>query len=175
VRRAGTIAVGTIVVLAGIFGLLLFANSRDSGDLGGASAAGPGKFQPDKGAAHGASAGAVKADALPASGPHKPVAVARDMTDLTGDEWLHSLELGDVILAYGSDKPGDALTRLQEDVAGPFDPELAAAGQSVILAHVDGLAEPVAVAWRRTLDFQDPADPAVREFVDHWLGTGAPR
>jgi hypothetical protein len=117
----------------------------------------------------------VKADALPASGTHKAVAVGRDMTDLTADEWLHALELGDVILAYGSDEPGDALTRLQEELAGPFDPELAAAGQSVILAHVDGLAEPVAVAWRHTLEFQDPADPAVREFIEAWLGTGAPR
>ncbi len=63
---------------------------------------------------------------------------------------------------------------LQEDL-GPYDPELAAAGQSVVLAHVRGLAQPVAVAWRRTLEFQDPAAPEVREFVEAWLGTGAPR
>jgi hypothetical protein len=174
-RRALTVAVGTLVVLAGLIGLLLFATSRDSGEVGDAASSGPGEVQPDRGAAHGAPAGDVKADALPFSGTHEAVAVGRDMTDLTADEWLHALELGDVILAYGAEKPGDALTRLQEELAGVFDPELAAAGQSVILAHVDGLAEPVAVAWRHRLDFQDPADPAVREFIEHWLGTGAPR
>jgi hypothetical protein len=168
VRRALTLGVGGLVVLAGIVGLLLFAQSRDepgvSADAGDAPSV-----------EHGASAPAVDAGDLPTSGTHKAVALGRDATDLTGDEWLHALEEGNVILAYGADEPGDALERVQEDLAGPFDPELAAAGQSVVLAHVDGLADYAAVAWGEKIDFQDPAAPEVREFVEARLGTGAPR
>jgi hypothetical protein len=160
----------------GIVALLAVFQSRDDSDIGGGGPAeGPGQVQDDEGAKHGASAGAIDAADLPASGEHKPAAIPRDATELNGDEWLHALEVGNVILAYGSDEPGDALLRLQADLAGPYDPELAAAGQSVILAHVEGLAEPTAVAWRRTLSFQDPAAPEVREFIEAWLGTGAPR
>lgn len=174
-RRALTVLAGAVVVLAGIVALLAVVQARDEADLGGGEPSGPGQVQPDRGARHGASAPEVSAEDLPASGEHAPAAAPRDQAELTGDEWLHALELGNVIIAYGSDEPGDALLRLQEDLAGAYDPELAAAGQSVLLAHVEGLAEPTAVAWRRTLEFQDPAAPEVREFVEAWLGTGAPR
>lgn len=174
-RRSLAVAVGALVVLVGVVGLLAIFQSRDDANLAGGAAAGPGQVQPDRGARHGASAPDVSASDLPASGEHAPAAIARDGTDLSGDEWLHALELGNVILAYGSDEPGEALLRVQEELAGPYDPELAAAGQSVVLAHVDGLAEPTAVAWRRTLPFQDPASPEVREFIEAHLGTGAPR
>ncbi len=177
-RRAITAAIGALVVLGGIVALLAVLQSRDEADFGGSGggeAQGPGQLEPDRGARHGASAPAISAEDLPASGEHAPAAAARDMTELTGDEWLHALELGNVIVAYGSEEPGDALLRLQEDLAGAYDPELAAAGQSVLLAYVEGLAEPTAVAWRRTLQFQDPAAPEVREFIEAWLGTGAPR
>lgn len=173
-RRALTIGVGTLVVLGGLVGLLAVFQARDEADVSGGTG-GPGEVQPDRGAAHGESAGALDADDLPASGTHRPAAIGRDGTELTADEWLHALELGNVILAYGADEPPEAFVRVQEDAAGAFDPELAAAGQSVILAHVDGLAEPVAVAWRRVLRFQDPADPQVRAFIDAHLGAGAPR
>ena len=174
-RRAGIVILGGLVVVGGIIALLAVFQARDDPGLTREEASGPGQLQPDRGATHGASAPEISAAELPASGEHAPAAAARDATDLTGDEWLHALELGNVILAYGSDEPGDALLRLQDDLAGPYDPELAAAGQSVILAHVDGLAQPTAVAWRRTLEFQDPAAPEVREFIEAWLGTGAPR
>ena len=174
-RRTLIVVAGAVVVLAGIVALLAVFQSRDEGDIGGAEASGPGQVQPDSGARHGASAPGVSAEDLPASGEHAPAAAPRDQAELTGDEWLHALELGNVIVAYGSEEPGEALLRLQDDLAGPYDPELAAAGQSVILAYVEGLAEPTAVAWRRTLEFQDPAAPEVREFIEAWLGTGAPR
>lgn len=173
-RRALAVAIGAVVVLAGVGGLLLVFQARDTGDLAGSGQTGPGQVHPDRGARHGAAAPDVSAAELPTSGEHAAVLLARDATELTGDEWLHALELGNVILAYGSEEPGEALERLQEDV-GPYDPELAAAGQSVVLAYVEGLAQPTAVAWRRTLEFQDPAAPEVREFVEAWLGTGAPR
>ena len=174
-RRAVTLLVGAVVVVGGVVALLAVFQSRDDAGLAGSGSEGPGQLHPDRGARHGASAPEVSAAELPTSGEHAAAAVPRDGMDLTGDEWLHALELGNVILAYGSDEPGEALLRLQEDLAGSYDPELAAAGQSVILAHLDGLAQPTAVAWRRTLEFQDPAAPEVREFIEAWLGTGAPR
>lgn len=173
--RALTIGIGALVVLGGIAALLLIFQARDEAQLEGGASSGPGQVEPDRGARHGASAPEISASDLPASGEHAPAAVGKDATEITGDQWLHALELGNVILAYGSDEPGEALLRVQEELAGPFDPELAAAGQSVILAHVEGLEEPAAVAWRRTLPFQDPTGPEVREFVEAHLGTGAPR
>lgn len=166
-RRAATLALGALVVLAGVGALLLVFQARDEAEVSGDDGAGPAVV-------HGRSAPPVEAAELPTSGEHAPAALPRDATDLTGDEWLHALEQGNVILAYGSDEPGAALERLQREL-GPFDPELAAAGQSVILAHVDELAEPAALAWGRSLPFTDPNAPEVREFIEARLGTGAPR
>jgi hypothetical protein len=57
-------------------------------------------------------------------------------------------------------------------VAGPFDAELAAAGQAVILARRPGAGPATALAWRRILRAGDPADPDLRTFTEHWLGRG---
>jgi hypothetical protein len=62
---------------------------------------------------------------------------------------------------------------VQEEVSGPFDAEIAAAGQAVILARRPGSGPATAAAWRRLLRAQDPADPALREFAEAWLGRGA--
>ena len=64
--------------------------------------------------------------------------------------------------------------RLQEDVAGPFDAELAAAGQAVILARRAGAGPATALAWRRILKTGDATDPELREFAEAWLGRGLP-
>jgi hypothetical protein len=73
-----------------------------------------------------------------------------------------------VILYDGRVDP--ALERLRDEVAGPFDPELAAAGQAVILAPREGAGPALALAWRRSLRALDPADPRLREFAEAWLG-----
>ena len=77
------------------------------------------------------------------------------------------------MIAYDADDPPPALVQLQEDTAGPFDAELAAAGQAVILARRPGVGGVVALAWRRKLATDAPADPKLHEFVEAYLGQGA--
>ena len=161
------IGAGVVVVLAGIVALVLAFSSRDDPQLS-SDAAGPGRLQPDRGSGHGRAADPV--DDPPASGPHRPDLVTRDRRPLTDDQLLHALELGNVVILYEQISP--ALRRLQEEVSGPFDAELAAAGQAVILAPREGAGPATGLAWRRVLRVDDPADPALREFAETWLGRG---
>jgi hypothetical protein len=147
--------------------------SRDSAPVQGTP--GPGTLEPDRGAGHGRAAARSPADDPPTSGPHRRVAVTRDARELSDDAVLHALELGDVVLAYGAARPPAALRGLQRDVAGPFDAELAAAGQAVVLARRPGLRGVVALAWRREQRASAADDPRLRAFVEAWLGHGAPR
>ena len=77
-----------------------------------------------------------------------------------------------MVILYDAPQPPPALVQLQEDVTGPFDAEVAAAGQAVILARRPGAGPATALAWRRVLRADDPADPALREFAEFWLGRG---
>ena len=77
-----------------------------------------------------------------------------------------------MILFYDAERPPAALRALQRDVSGPFDPEVAAAGQQVILARRDGAGAATAAAWRRLLRADDPSDPRLREFAEAWIGRG---
>jgi hypothetical protein len=153
-----------LVVAAGLAGLLLVFSARDEGQLE-AAPAGPGELQPDGGAAHGAPA---ERGGLPTSGAHRPLAVTRDRRRLTNDQLIHALELCNVVIVYGERTPPPALVQLQEEVAGPFDAEVAAAGQAVILARQGGPT--TALAWRRVLETDNPA--RLREFAEAWLGEG---
>ena len=78
-----------------------------------------------------------------------------------------------VVILYDGARPDPALVKLQKDVAGPFDAELAAAGQAVILAPRQGAGPATALAWNRILR-ADPSDPALHEFAEFWLGRGIP-
>jgi Protein of unknown function (DUF3105) len=175
--RLLVVLLGVVVAAAGLIGLVLVLAARDDSQLA-AAPAGPGELQPDRGADH-LPAGDV-ADSvmerlpedLPTSGPHAVELVTRDRRALTTDQIIHALELGNVVILYAGDEPAAALERLQEDVAGPFDAELAAAGQSVILAPAEGAGAATALAWRRVLRAGEPNDPALREFTEHWLGRG---
>jgi Protein of unknown function (DUF3105) len=169
------VACAALVVLA-IGGWLLFANSRDDAGVGaGASPAGPGRLQPDRGRRHLPAGEHVPLEGLtdpPTSGAHHDRLVTRE-GQLDPNEIIHALELGDVIFFYGSAKPPAGLERVQEDVSGPFDAEVAAAGQQVILARRPGTRGVVAAAWRRLLRTGDGSDPRLSEFADAWLGVGA--
>jgi len=134
-------------------------------------------LQPDKGDAHLGSGEHVSLNGLsdpPTSGPHHDVLVTRDRRQLDPNAIIHALELGNVIVFYGSAKPPGPLIRLQNDVSGPFDAEVAAAGQQVILARKPGVRGATAAAWRHLLRVEDPADPKLQDFADAWLGRGAP-
>jgi uncharacterized protein DUF3105 len=158
-RRAALVAVGVVLAIAGIAALSLIVSSRDDSEVSGASQ-GPGEAQPEG------------ADP-PASGPHSKDLVTRDRGPITDDQLVQALELGNVVILYAGATPAPALVRLQKDVAGPFDPELAAAGQAVILARRAGAGPATALAWKRILR-ADPTDPALREFAEFWLGRGLP-
>jgi hypothetical protein len=80
--------------------------------------------------------------------------------------------LGNVVLRYPGSKPPAALRQIQDELTGPFDAEIAAAGQSVILAAGGPTVE--ALAWGRRLPASTPGDPELRTFAEAWLGAGAP-
>jgi hypothetical protein len=164
-RRILPVAIGLLIIVAGVGGLILFLQSRDDAGIE-ANAAGPGVLEKDLGSAHTGSAepGSV-------SGPHQPDNVTRDARELSPDQIVHALELGDVVITYPQSRPPQPLLALQEDISGRFDAELAANGLTVILAKGEDLQ---ALAWRRRLKVSDPADPLLREFAEHWLGVGAP-
>ena len=168
-RTLGLVAAGVVVAVAGLIALALAFNARDDPEVARVPA-GPGELQPDRGSGHDAPAEVT--DEWPTSGPHREERVTRDRRRLTDDQILHALELGNVVILYDAPDPGTALERVQEEVAGPFDAELAAAGQAVILARREGAGPATALAWRRVLRTDDPLDPGVREFAEVWLGRG---
>jgi len=141
--------------------------SRDSSAVGGSD--GPGVLEPDRGAKRlGADAPPTPASppaTPPTSGNHRAAKIERDRTELSDDQLLEALQLGNVVIAYDGKPP----TNLQED---PFDPALAAAGQAVILAERPGLGGLQALAWRHRLALSGPDDPKAHEFIEAYLGQG---
>jgi uncharacterized protein DUF3105 len=109
----------------------------------------------------------------PTSGAHIPLPISRDQTALSDDQLLEALELGDVVLAYGSRRPDPALLAIGRAVAGRFTPRLAAAGQAVVLDRRPGTSGVIALAWTRMLRVPSAADPLLRTFAGQWLGRGA--
>ncbi len=157
VRRVLPVLVGVVIVAAGLFGLLTLFNDRDSADVG-AQTAGPGAFEEQPGDPPTSATSATK----------PPL---REGT-LSDDAIVGALALGNVVLVYGSPKPPPELEQMREDATGPFDPELAAAGQMAVLVRRPGVEEIQALAWQHRLQTGDPTDPALRDFVDFWLGKG---
>ena len=78
-----------------------------------------------------------------------------------------------MVLRYRGTSPPAALRELQDELTGPFDAEIAAAGQAVILARGGKTG---ARRWRGAAACA-PAPAAIRscgEFAEAWLGEGAP-
>jgi Protein of unknown function (DUF3105) len=180
-RRAVGVIVTVLVALAGGIGLLLFFVARDDApvDSNGdetAEVRGPGQAFPDQGARHvppGQRGDFEYNSDPPTSGPHVAQAVRRDAVVLTDDQVVHALELGNVVLAFGSADPPPALRRLALDISGPFDPALVQAGQAVLLDRRPGTNGVIALAWRHLLRTRSPTDPELRRFAEFWLGRGA--
>jgi hypothetical protein len=78
------------------------------------------------------------------------------------------LQRGNIVMVVPRDQL-DAAHKLALDVAGPSDPALRAAGQAVLVhrAPDGGVA---AYAKGRELRAVSTSDPALREFVEYWLG-----
>jgi hypothetical protein len=158
-RRAAVVAAGVVVAVAGLVALALAFAARDDAPLS-AAPEGPGELQPEGGGD------------WPTSGPHNRELVTRDRRRLSDDQILTALELGNVVILYDAHAPDAELVRLQREVSGPFDAEVAAAGQAVILARRDGAGPATGLAWRRVLEADGAADPRLREFAEAWLGRG---
>jgi hypothetical protein len=181
-RAAGVIATAVLAVAGGI-GLLLFFVGRDEApvDKGDKQTGvkGPGQVFGDLGAKHVPPSQRGRAhynSDPPTSGPHVLEPVRRDETVLTTDQILHALELGNVVLVYGSGSPPAGLRALAEKVSGgPFEPALVQAGQSVILARRPGTKGVVGLAWRHLWRAPSAADPELRRFAEFWLGRGVAR
>lgn len=163
------IAAGAIALLSGYFA------GQDEPGLTGSSA-GPGIAVKDMGDAHlrpGQRPPRYDSNP-PTSGPHVPVAVRKDDTALSNNQLLQALELGNVVLVYGSPTPPAALRRVARAAAAPFTPALAAAGQAVILSRRAGASGVVGLAWAHLVHVATPAAAPLRLFIQYWLGRGAP-
>ncbi|MEA2125665.1 MAG: hypothetical protein QOI80_2447 [Solirubrobacteraceae bacterium] len=156
-RRLLPVLVGIVLVGAGLFGLLALFHDRDSANLSARTAAGPGVLETTPGDPP--TSGATGGDLQQEGEVENPVL-------------LKALSIGDVALVYGSADPPAELTQVREDATGPFDPELAAAGQMAFLVHRKGVTGVQALAWKRRLEVPGPSDPRLREFIDTWLGKG---
>jgi hypothetical protein len=166
-RRGAAIGLGALVLIGGVVALLAVFTARDDSNVATVQDG----LQPDRGRAHDTAAAPLDPADPVASGPHRVKLIPRDARELDADAILHALELGNVVILYGQRKPPPALLSLQERVAGPFDVEIAAAGQAVVLARLPGLEDYVAMAWRRVERAREPQ--SLEEFAEAWLGRGA--
>jgi hypothetical protein len=139
--------------------LIAILASRDQAEVDSADVA---TLEPDRGARHadGPRTPVSPPDEPPTSGPHRPQPIESDQIELSDDQILHALHLGNIVIAYEGEPPTD----LQQD---PFSPELAAAGQAVILDLRPGIGQTTALAWRRRTTERLP------EFIDAHLGQPA--
>lgn len=164
------LSIGVIAALSG--GLLA---GRDAPGVSG-TGGGLGAPYRDLGHAHlrpGQSHAAYDSDP-PTSGAHVPVPVLRQNVQLTDDQLLQALEVGNIVIEYGSRTPPAGLQALADSAAAPFSPALAQAGQAVILARQPGIVGLTGLAWTRILRVSAPNDPLLRSFAQEWLGRGAP-
>ena len=182
-RRAGArlaerlaIAVASLALAVGLIALLSgFFAGRDQPGVSGAPA-GPGQAFPDRG--HGTLRPGQPHPRYdsdpPTSGAHVPEPVRHNEARINDDQILEALELGDVVIVYGARNPPPGLLSVARSMAPRFSPALAAAGQAVILAHRPGRPGLEALAWAHLLKASGPSDPRLRQFVEFWLGRGAP-
>jgi hypothetical protein len=172
VVAAVAVAVAVIAILSG--GLLA---GHDTPGVSAGAASGPGVAFPDQGDAHlqaGQPHPRYDSDP-PTSGAHAAASIDRDATQLTDDQLLQALSLGDVVLMYGSRKPPPGLTDVAREIAPVFSHALAATGQAVVLARRPGTAGVLGLAWAHMVHVRSPTDPTLRSFAQYWLGRGAPR
>ena len=167
VVAAFAISIGVIALLSG--GLLA---GRDNPGVN-AGQSGPGTRYRDQGNLHlrrGELRPVYDSDP-PTSGPHIPQAVLRDGAELSNDQLLQALEVGDVVFMYGTPQPPRGLEAIAQAVAGSFTPALAASGQAVILARRPGTRGVIALAWTHML--HTLSGPDLRGFAQFWLSRGA--
>jgi uncharacterized protein DUF3105 len=159
VKRLIPVLVGALIVIAGLIGLMALAKGRDDAGLADHSRSGPGTFEQ------------TSSGSPPTSGSHQERNVTSEQS-VDNDALLTALEQGNVVIVYPQAKPPAALIKLQRDLTGPFDAELAAAGQMVILTHRDDADGIQALAYQRRLKASGADDPQLQAFAEAWLGAG---
>ena len=175
IERAAVVLASLALSIGLIVGLSGYFAGRDQAGIAGA-ASGPGQSFPDLGDAHLAPGELRPAynSNPPTSGAHVPLPVRRDDAQLSDDQVLEALALGDVVIVYGQREPPPGLGALARSVAGPFTPVLAATGHAVILAHAPGTPGLIGLAWTHMVRVSAANDPLLRQFTQFWLGRGAP-
>lgn len=171
VVAALAVAIGVIALLSG--GLLA---GRDSPGVSGA-AIGPGVAFPDQGNAT-LKPGQARPrydSEPPTSGAHLPAATDRNGAQLTDDQLLQALSVGDVVLMYGTRRPPAGLSDVARAIAPAFTAPLAATGQAAVLAYRPGTTGVLGLAWAHMVHVRSPTDPTLRSFAQYWLGRGAPQ
>jgi hypothetical protein len=109
----------------------------------------------------------------PTSGAHRYAPVRRELARLSDAQLLTALSAGDVVVLYGTPQPPPGLQALARSLAAPFTPQLAAAGEAVILAPRAGTRGLIALAWTHMVRVGAPRDPALGQFINARLGHGA--
>jgi hypothetical protein len=163
------VAIGAIAVLSGFF------TSRDNPGFAGADT-GPGIALRDLGHAHlqpGQPHPPYDSNP-PTSGPHVPELVTANNSELNPDQLLEALEVGDVVIAYGTPSPPPGLEQLARQVAPPFNPALVATGDELILARRPGTNGLIGLAWAHMIRSASATDPMLKVFASYWIGRGAP-
>ena len=165
------VAIGVVALLSG--GLLA---GHDSPGVSGA-ASGPGVAFPDQGNARlkpGQPRPSYDSEP-PTSGAHLTAAINRNGAQITDDQLLQALSVGDVVLMYGTRKPPPGLAAVADGIApADFSPALAATGQAVVLAYRPSTTGVIGLAWAHMVHVRSPTDPTLRSFAQYWLGRGAP-
>ena len=163
------LSIGLILLLSGYFA------GKDQAAISGGTS-GPGQGFPDLGhtALSRGQAHPSYNSNPPTSGAHVPQAVTRDDATLNDDQLLEALQLGNVVIVYGTRSPPAGLTQFSRLAAPAFTPALAASGDAVILGRRPGTTGLVALAWTHLLRVSTASDPALGQFVTFWLGRGAP-
>ncbi len=110
----------------------------------------------------------------PTSGAHVPDIPTANGAQLTNDQLLEVLELGDIVIMYGSPTPPPGLQTLARQVAPPFNPALVATGEQLIFAYRPGTNGLIGLAWAHMIRTTSPTDPMLKVFAQYWLGRGAP-
>jgi hypothetical protein len=160
---------GLIAVLSGFFA------GRDAAGVSGTQSTIGQQFN-DLGHAHlspGQPRSAYNSDP-PTSGAHVPEPILLNENVLNEDQLLEALEVGDVVVMYGTHGPPPGLRSLAHSLGGRFTPSLAAAGQAVVLARRPGTVGLIGLAWTRMLRVPTARNPLLRQFIEQWLGRGAP-
>lgn len=81
------------------------------------------------------------------------------------------VKAGNVVLLHSDERLTSDLRALAARLAGEPSPALEAAGQAVIVQRRPNLRVPVtAVTATRRLEAQGPRDPALKSFIEYWLG-----